>query len=105
MCCMLFAWCLAFPVVFHLEALFSLSPSLSPPRFSRYLDGLFHLEIRVLHSLQFSLPICVRTCSSLDSYQDGDFASSAASPNEFGAFCYIAHTFIKAGSIEEVNIR
>eukprot|EP00752_Nemacystus_decipiens_P003194 g2955.t1 len=38
-------------------------------------------------------------------YKDDDFASSTAQPpSQFGAFCYITDTFIKAGSREEVNI-
>lgn len=39
-------------------------------------------------------------------YQNNDYSSSSSSPeSQFGTFCYITETFIKAGSVEEVNIR
>eukprot|EP00752_Nemacystus_decipiens_P003432 g3173.t1 len=43
--------------------------------------------------------------SEVSRYESGDFGSSPTSPpSQFGMFCYITDTFIKAGSIEEVNI-
>lgn len=43
---------------------------------------------------------------TMDRYQNGDFSSSSTSPpSQYGMFCCITDTFIKAGSIEEVNIR
>ena len=43
----------------------------------------------------------------VDRYQNGDYSSScpSSSQTQFGTFCYITETFIKAGSVEEVNIR
>ena len=43
-------------------------------------------------------------------YQNDDYAaptrdSSGSCSTQFGTFCYITDTFIKAGSPEEVNIR
>ncbi|CAN0423690.1 unnamed protein product [Ectocarpus sp. 12 AP-2014] len=43
-------------------------------------------------------------------YQHEDYATptkdpTRSSPSQFGTFCYITSTFIKAGSPEEVNIR
>ncbi|CBJ31486.1 hypothetical protein Esi_0260_0005 [Ectocarpus siliculosus] len=49
--------------------------------------------------------------SEVSRYQNNNYpmptrASSASSPRiQFGSFCYITDTFIKAGSPEEVNIR
>lgn len=42
----------------------------------------------------------------LDRYQSDDYASSTTyPPSQFGTFSYVTNTFIKAGSMEEVNIR
>ncbi|CAB1098187.1 unnamed protein product [Ectocarpus sp. CCAP 1310/34] len=48
--------------------------------------------------------------SEVSRYQNGDYAmatrasSGSSCPTQFGTFCYITDTFIKAGSPEEVNI-
>ncbi|CAM9365664.1 unnamed protein product [Ectocarpus fasciculatus] len=47
--------------------------------------------------------------SEVSRYQNGDYAtptraSPGSFPTQFGTFCYITDTFIKAGSPEEVNI-
>ncbi|CBJ31489.1 hypothetical protein Esi_0260_0013 [Ectocarpus siliculosus] len=48
--------------------------------------------------------------SEVSRYQNGDYAttkrasSGSSFPTQFGTFCYITDTFIKAGSHEEVNI-
>ncbi|CBJ31487.1 hypothetical protein Esi_0260_0006 [Ectocarpus siliculosus] len=48
--------------------------------------------------------------SEVSRYQNGDYAttirasSGSSFPTQFGTFCYITDTFIKAGSPEEVNI-